>query len=174
MAWPRVRTVVGGVVSSCEGDCPVRDLEDIFSETLFLGAGKGMRQDEDRLWMIAEHLQEYEKALAFLSLKTSNLLLTERRLLELKPHLDVQGMWNVLSFKGYDVREEVYLREVMGFYLEPPSRGTGRLHLQVGAEEVVFPVPMSEASEDPREDLRAFGTRLGKALKSRAGSASAE
>ncbi len=139
----------------------------MFTDTVFLGAGKGMRRDEDRLWMIAEHLQEDERALAFLSLKTSNLLLTEKRLLELRPHLDIQGMWNVLSFRGYDARREVYLRELLGFYLEPVARGSGSLHLQVGEDEVVFPVPVSETSDDPEEDLKVFGTCLEKAIKSR-------
>ncbi|MCJ2520780.1 MAG: hypothetical protein LN412_07555 [Candidatus Thermoplasmatota archaeon] len=145
----------------------MRELKDIFSDTLFLGAGRGMRKDENRLWMIAEHLQEGERALAFLSLKTSNLLLTERRLLELKPHLDIEGMWNVLSFKGYDTRREVYLREVLGFYLESKARGENRLRLQVGDEEVVFPIPVSETSKNPKEDLEAFGDCLGRVLRPR-------
>lgn len=145
----------------------MRELKDIFSDTLFLGAGRGMRKDEDRLWMIAEHLQEKERALAFISLKTSNLLLTERRLLELRPHLDVQGMWNVLSFKGYDPRREVYLREVLGFYLESGERGKSRLRLQVGEEEVVIPMPISERTENPQEDMEAFAACLGRAFKAR-------
>ncbi len=115
--------------------------------------------------MIAEHLQGDEKAVAFLSLKSSNLLLTSKRLLELKPHLDLQGMWNVLSFRGYDVRREVYLREVLGFYLESGTGGNGKLRLQVDHEEVVFAVPVAAASEEPEEDLEAFGVCLGKALK---------
>ncbi len=139
----------------------------MFSDTLFLGAGKSLGTDEDRLWMIAEHLQGDETALAFLSLKTSNLLLTEKRLLELKPHLDIEGFWNVLSFKGYRVKKEVYLREVLAFYLESEKGERGMLRLQIGDEEVVFPVPLSEGSEDPQEDLDLFGTCLGGALKSR-------
>lgn len=147
----------------------MRDLREMFSDTLFLGAGRSLGTDEDRLWMIAEHLHEDETALAFLSLKTSNLLLTEKRLLELKPHLDIEGFWNVLSFRGYRVKKEVYLREVLAFYLEAERGERGTLHLQVGDEEVVFPVPLSEGSEDPQEDLDLFGTCLGGALKGREG-----
>lgn len=149
----------------------MRDLKDIFSRTLFLGAGKGMRRDEERLWMIAEHVRGDEEALAFFSLKTSNILLTQARLLELKPHLDVEGFWNVLSFKGYEVRREIYLREVLGFYLETESSRTGKLHVQVGQEEVVFPVPVSEGSENPQKDLEAFGACLRETLRAHRGSA---
>lgn len=146
----------------------MRDLEEMFSETLFLGAGKGVQTDVDRLWMIAEHLHGDETALAFVSLKTSNLLLTEKRLVELKPHLDIEGFWNVLSFKGYRVKREVYLREILAFDLETGRGERGALHIQVGDEKVVFPIPLSEGSEDPQEDLDLFGSCLGGALKGRA------
>ncbi|MFQ5838690.1 MAG: hypothetical protein ACE5HJ_07895 [Thermoplasmata archaeon] len=145
----------------------MRELKDIFSDTLFLGAGKGMRGDEDRLWMIAEHVYENETVLAFLSLKKSNLLLTQDRLLELKPHLDTEGFWNVLSFKGYEIRREVYLREVLGFYLEVKGTQNASLHLQVGEEEIVFAVPLADASADPGEDLEVFGDCLHRVLKAK-------
>ncbi len=103
--------------------------------------------------------------MAVLSLKTSNLLLTERRLVELKPHLDIEGFWNVLSFKGYRIKKEVYLREVLALYLETEQRRKGWLRLQVGHEEIVFPVPVPEGSEDPMEDLEAFESCLRRALR---------
>ncbi len=143
----------------------MRDLEQMFSGTLFLGAGRGLSTDETRLWMIAEHLQWDETAVAVLSLKTSNLLLTERRLVELKPHLDIEGFWNVLSFKGYRIKVEVYLREVLALYLETEKRQKGWLRLQVGDEEIVFPVPLPEGSEDPMEDVDAFESCLRRALR---------
>jgi hypothetical protein len=143
----------------------MRDLKDIFSDTLFLGAGRGTKGDEERLWMIAEHMQEDETALAFLSLKKSNLLLTQKRLLELKPHLDIEGFWNVISFKGYAVERAIYLREVLGFYLEVEDPRAATLRLQVGAEEVVFQVPVADASQRPAEDLEAFGACLQRALR---------
>lgn len=138
----------------------MRRLSEIFARTRFLGMARSARQDEATLWMIAEHLQEDEEALAFLSLAAGNLLLTPRRLLELHPHLDIQGFWNVLRFEGYEVTREIYLREVVGFALETSPRGGGALHLQVGQEEVVLPVALPGRAEDPRGDLEAFGDLL--------------
>lgn len=137
----------------------MRRLSEIFARTRFLGGPKDAEQEESRLWMIADHLQEDEEAVAFLALTAGNLLLTNRRLLELQPHLDIQGFWNVLRFEGYQVAREVYLREVVGFALdtEGPS---GSLHLQVGEEETVLPVAVSPRAEEPREDLRRFGECL--------------
>ncbi len=148
----------------------MRKLEEMFSQTLFLGTGRETPQDEDRLWMIAEHLREDETALAFVSTKRSNLLLTEKRLLELRPHLDIQGFWNVLSFKGYAPRREIYLREVVGFVLEPEEAG-GRVRIQVGDEEVVLPAPLAGAGREAEEDLRSFGTCLEGLLLARKDSA---
>ncbi len=144
----------------------MRDLEEIFSATLFLGSGREVGTDELRLWMIAEHLQEDETAVAFVSTKESNLLVTERRLLELRPHLDVQGFWNVLSFKGYAPRREIYLREVMGFLLEAKDLG-GRVRVQVGEEEIVFPLLLSGSRLEIEGDLEALGSCLDKLVRSR-------
>lgn len=143
----------------------MRKLEEMFSQTLFLGGGA--RQDEDRLWMIAEHLQEDETAVAFASTKKGHVLLTEKRIVELQPHLDVQGFWNVLSFKGYAPQREVYLREVVGFVLEAEDPG-GRIRLQVGEEEVVLPLPLA-ADPEAREHLESFGARLEGLLRDRKG-----
>jgi hypothetical protein len=143
----------------------MRDLRDIFSSTLFLGMTGDAARDEERLWMIAEHMQDDEHALAFLSLKQGNLLLTQKRLLELKPHLDMEGFWNVISFKGYSVKTQVYLREVLGFYLEAEDPRNASLRLQVRDRELVIHVPVADASEDPRGDLEAFGACLQQVLK---------
>lgn len=154
------------LLSLSSGTASMKDLREIFSETVFLGMPSDAREDEERLWMIAEHLHEDEKAIAFLSLARGNLLLTQKRLLELRPHLDIEGFWNVISFKGYSVEMQIYLREILGFYLEAePAKAS--LRLQVGEEEIVLPVPVAETSKDPKGDLETFGACLQLALKER-------
>lgn len=135
----------------------------MFADTLFLGATRGMKRDEDRLWMIAEHLEDDEPALAFLSLKTSNLLLTPRRVLELKPHLDVGGMWNVLRFAGYEVANEVDLKGIREVEVAA-GRGGDRLQIVTEAGEQAWLVPASSTSEDPAENAQAFATQIRDAL----------
>ncbi len=141
----------------------MRGIDEIFAETLFLGATRGMKRDEDRLWMIAEHLDDDEEALSFLSLKSSNLLLTPRRVLELKPHLDVVGMWNVLRFEGYEVTAEVGLRQIQDVEVEEAARGGGRLRLVTDGGEQTWLVPPS-SSEDPTGNAQTFAKRLREAL----------
>lgn len=138
----------------------MRRIDDVFADTLFLGATRGLQRDEDRLWMIAEHLGEDEPALAFLSLKTSNLLLTPRRVLELKPHLDVGGMWNVLRFEGYAVVAEVDLAGVRRVGVEEAARGGGRLRLETETGEQTWSVPAPSSSEDPAAYARRFAERV--------------
>lgn len=137
----------------------MRGLEEVFGDTVFLGATRGLKRDEERLWMIAEHLEEDETALAFLSLKTSNLLLTPRRVLELKPHLDVGGMWNVLRFEGYAVTAEEELRNIQRVDVGEASRGGGRLRLETRSGEREWSVPAS-SSQDPARNARAFADRI--------------
>ncbi|MFQ5907743.1 MAG: hypothetical protein ACE5JE_02800 [Thermoplasmata archaeon] len=137
----------------------MRSLEDIFGDTLFLGATRGLKRDEERLWMIAEHLEEDETALAFLSLRTGNLLLTPKRVLELKPHLDVGGMWNVLRFEGYAVTAEEELRYIQRVHVEA-SRGGGRLGLETRSGEREWSVPAASSSKDPSSNARAFADRI--------------
>ena len=141
----------------------MRGIDEIFAETLFLGATRGMKRDEDRLWMIAEHLDNDEEALAFLSLKTSNLLLTPRRVLELKPHLDVGGMWNVLRFEGYEVTAEVGLRQIQDVEVETAARGGGKLRLVTTGGENTWLVP-PRSSGDPTGNAQTFAKRLREAL----------
>ncbi len=141
----------------------MRGIDEIFAETLFLGATRGMKRDEDRLWMIAEHIDNDEEALAFLSLRTSNLLLTPRRVLELKPHLDVGGMWNVLRFEGYEATAEVGLRQIQNVEVEKAARGGGRPRLITDGGEQSWLVPPS-SSEDPTGNAQTFAKRLREAL----------
>lgn len=137
----------------------MRGLEEVFGDTVFLGATRGLKRDEERLWMIAEHMGEDETALAFLSLKTSNLLLTTKRVLELKPHLDVGGMWNVLRFEGYAVAAEEELRNIHRVEVGV-SRGGGRLRLETRSGEREWSVPAASSSQDPTSNAQAFADRI--------------
>jgi hypothetical protein len=140
-------------------DDGMRGLEEFFGDTVFLGATRGLKRDEERLWMIAEHMEEDETALAFLSLKTSNLLLTPKRVLELKPHLDVGGMWNVLRFEGYAVTAEEELRNIQRVDVGV-SRGGGRLRLETRSGERVWSVPAASSSQDPTSNAQAFADHI--------------
>ncbi|MFQ5552208.1 MAG: hypothetical protein ACE5EW_00540 [Thermoplasmata archaeon] len=135
-------------------------IEEVFGDTRFLGATRGLKRDEDRLWKIAEHLDEGERALAFLSLKTSNLLLTPKRVLELKPHLDVGGMWNVLRFEGYEVTAEVALGEIRDVEVEEGVRGGDRLRVVSEAGEQAWLVPASSSLEEPTGNGQDFAARI--------------
>jgi hypothetical protein len=142
----------------------MRGIDEVFAETVFLGATRGLKRDEDRLWMIAEHLDDNERALAFLSLKTSNLLLTPRRVLELKPHLDVGGMWNVLRFEGYEASAQVELEDIRDVQVEAAVRGGGKLQVLTETKERVWLVPGSSSSDDPTGNAKAFATQIREAL----------
>ncbi|MFQ5985780.1 MAG: hypothetical protein ACE5KQ_00280 [Thermoplasmata archaeon] len=135
-------------------------IEEVFGDTLFLGTTRGLKRDEDRLWKIAEHLEEGERVRAFLSLKSSNLLLTSKRVLELKPHLDVGGMWNVLRFEGYEVTSEVGMGDIRDVDVEEGVRGGDRLRLVGEAGEQAWLVPASSSLEDSTGNARAFAARI--------------
>lgn len=154
----------GRLIGSRALNAEMREIDAIFADTLFLGATRGLKRDEDRLWMIAEHLDEDERALAFLSLKTSNLLLTPRRVVELKPHLDVGGMWNVLRFEGYEVSAEVALQDIQAVRVHPARRGGDKLQVVATGGERAWLVPESSSPEDPVGNAEAFAEGIRGAL----------
>lgn len=78
-----------------------------FDGTLFLGLARNSTRDPYRLSLFAQHLETNERPLAFLAIHGGTLIVTDRRLLEFRPHLDVHGAWNVKEFKGYEVRREI-------------------------------------------------------------------
>ena len=80
---------------------------DAFDETLFLGAAANSKRDSYRLALFARHLDEEERPLALLTIRGGTLIVTDRRILDLRAHLEVHGAWNVKEFQGYEIRRQI-------------------------------------------------------------------
>ncbi len=78
-----------------------------FEGTRFLGARERQKRDPERLRLFAEHLEDGERVRFVLPCRSSTLLLTDRRLLELKAQLVAHGAWNVMRFSGFAVQAEI-------------------------------------------------------------------
>ena len=90
------------------------DAVDPFDRVAFLGLARRARRDPYRLSLFAKLLAQDERPFALLPVVGGDLLVTDRRLLELRPHLDVHGAWNVKEFLGYEVRREFLRGDVKG------------------------------------------------------------
>lgn len=78
-----------------------------FDATIFLGLARRSKRDPYRLGLFAHHLEPGETALVLLAVHGGTLVVTDRRLLEFRAHLEVHGAWNVKEFQGYEVRRQV-------------------------------------------------------------------
>jgi len=85
---------------------------DAFDNATFLGLSRPTKRDPYRLSLFARHLKAGERARAIVPIRGGTLLVTDRRLLELRPHLEVHGAWNVKEFLGYEVVREVDLKSI--------------------------------------------------------------
>ena len=83
------------------------DVASAFRDTVFLGGRQADKRNPERLRLFAEHLQEGEHARFVLPCRNSTLLLTDRRLLDLKPQLVAHGAWNVMKFEGFSMNAEI-------------------------------------------------------------------
>lgn len=81
--------------------------ERAFEGTIFLGLARGSKRDPYRLSLFARHFEADERPLALLAIHGGTLIVTDRRVLELRAHLEVHGAWNVKEFQGYEVRREI-------------------------------------------------------------------
>lgn len=88
------------------------ETEEAFAEALILPEARGGRRDPHRLSLLARHLDPGERGRAIVSIPGGTLVATDRRVLELRPHLEVDGAWNVREFAGYVVSRAVELAEV--------------------------------------------------------------
>ena len=77
--------------------------ETAFADTAFLGFARAAKRDAYRLGLFAKHLEPAERPLVLLPVRDGTLVVTDRRLLEFRPHLEVQGAWNVRRFDGFVV-----------------------------------------------------------------------
>ena len=84
-----------------------------FDATEFLGLARIARRDPYRLGLFARHLEPDEIPEAVLPVAGGTLVITDRRLLRLTSHLEVDGAWNVREFAGYTVVDEVPLEAVL-------------------------------------------------------------
>ncbi len=85
-----------------------------FDEAEFLGLARRAKRDPHRLGLFARHLDPDEVPRAALPVAGGTLLVTDRRLLHLTTHLEVDGAWNVREFTGYAVADEVPLDAITG------------------------------------------------------------
>ena len=84
-----------------------------FDAAEFLGLARRARRDPYRLGLFARHLEPDEAPRAVLPVAGGTLVITDRRLLRLTSHLEIDGAWNVREFAGYTVVDEVPLEAVL-------------------------------------------------------------
>src|SRR3989475_10161445 len=80
---------------------------DAFDDVTFLGMARTAKRDPYRLSLCGGHLDSGERPLLLLPVQGRPLLVTDRRLLEFRAHLEVHGAWNVKEFQGYMVQRSI-------------------------------------------------------------------
>jgi len=85
---------------------------DAFERTAMLGLGRGAKRDPYRLSLFGQHLGDEEWPLVLLAIQGGTLLVTDRRILEFRAHLEVHGAWNVKEFQGYIIQREMERKAV--------------------------------------------------------------
>ena len=78
-----------------------------FDGVVFLGTAKNAKRDPYRLSLFGAHLEADERPLVILPVQGGTLLVTDRRLLELRAHLEIHGAWNVKEFQGYMIQRSI-------------------------------------------------------------------
>ena len=80
---------------------------DAFQGAAFLGPSRGAKRDAYRLSLFGQHLAADERPLALLPIQSGTLIVTDRRILEMRVHLEVHGAWNVKEFHGYVIHRAI-------------------------------------------------------------------
>ena len=80
---------------------------DAFDGVVFLGTARTAKRDPYRLSLFGAHLESDERPLVILPVQGGTLVVTDRRLLELRAHLEVHGAWNVKEFQGYMIQRSI-------------------------------------------------------------------
>ena len=96
-----------------------------FAAATFFGARQEDKRDAERLRLFAEHLGDGERVLYVLPCRNSTLLLTDRRLLDLKPQLASHGAWNVMTFSGFGVEADIPRGTAASVRRKPVPLGPG-------------------------------------------------
>lgn len=86
-------------------DGPMRDA-DAFDDAEFLGLARNSKRDPYRLGLFSKHLGADERPVVLLAVRGGTLVVTDRRLLEFRAHLEVHGAWNVKEFQGYEIHRQ--------------------------------------------------------------------
>lgn len=133
---------------------------DAFRDTAFLGLARQSKRDPYRLGLFAAHLDPEERPLVFLAVQGGTLIITDRRVLEFRAHLEVHGAWNVKEFQGYEVRRNLDRAQVLDVehHVRPASFGLADvmedsivLDLPDGPEAII--VSRGPASTLPPEEF---------------------
>ncbi|HKZ63837.1 MAG TPA: hypothetical protein VJ400_05290 [Thermoplasmata archaeon] len=96
-----------------------------FRDAVFLGGRPSDKRDPERLRLFAERLLKGERVSHVLPCRDSALLLTDRRLLELRPRLVAHGAWNVMKFDGFSLNAEIPRGTATGIRRRPVPLGPG-------------------------------------------------
>lgn len=150
----------------------VRD-ETAFDDAEFLGLARHARRDPRRLGLFAQHFEPDERSLALLPIAGGTLIVTDRRLLEFRMHLEVDGAWNVREFAGYTVAREVPLESIIDVARRTnssESSGSGivedALHIMGAGGAQEFVLSRGPDRVVPDEDVALLVTLLGQRSRS--------
>jgi len=151
-------------------------IRDLFKETRFLAGSEGSQRDGQKLKHLAAVLQD-ERPRALLPTDQGSLLLTDQRLVELLPHLEASGAYNVMAFQGYAMarffkvdtfRDVSYRRNALDPVIVKTADGgekiipqeEGILRIRFGDEAVEFRLGPTQMRAGGDEGLREFESIL--------------
>jgi hypothetical protein len=105
---------------------------DAFDGVAFLGMARAAKRDPYRLSLFGAHLESDERPLVLLPVQGGTLLVTDRRLLELRAHLEIHGAWNVKEFQGYTVHRSIDRGSVQDVHhaVRPSLDGVGTRRIE--------------------------------------------
>jgi len=138
---------------------------DAFDGAEFLGLARRARRDPYRLELFARHLDPDEEATAILPVAGGTLVVTDRRLLHLTSHLEVDGAWNVREFQGYAISREFRLQDIEAVERVLQKKRGGvedvlRITAAGGTEDVVLSAgPEQVLSDEDASRLESLLTR---------------
>ena len=100
---------------------------DVFDRTVFVGLARAAKRDPYRFSLFAKHLEPEEVPVVFLTIHGGTLIVTDRRILEFRPHLETHGAWNVKAFLGYEIHRSLERSVVTNaaHELRPTADGRG-------------------------------------------------
>ncbi len=130
-----------------------------FDDVVYLGLARRSKRDPYRLGLFAQHLEPEERPLVLLAIRAGTLVVTDRRILEFRAHLEVHGAWNVKEFQGYEVRRTWDRAATAGIDHEvatlPDGSGTVEDSLRIVSPERSETVTVSRGPEPtlPDEDF---------------------